>query len=306
MQALVVDISAPAGLRPAEVEDPVPAPDEALVAVRAVSLNFGDVNSVKAGLFEPGAVPGYEAAGIVEVEARDGSGPPRGARVATFGLDGAWATRRAVPVRELAVVPAGVELGAASTLPAAGVSALRAVRRLGPIVGRRVLITGASGGVGRYAVQLATMGGAEVIAAVGSEARGEGLADLGAAEVVVGIKRIAGPVHGVLETVGGQVLADAFAVLADGGSLQSIGCASGEPTTFEPLATVSDPHRVLETFMAGAAMGEDTRYLAALLAAGRLRPQVGWRGGWDRFAEAIEALCGRRVAGKAVLDVAAD
>ena len=304
MQALVVDTSAPVGIRLAEVADPVPAPDEAVVAVRVVSLNFGDVNSVKIGLFGEGDVPGYDAAGVVEAAAGDGSGPPVGARVATFGLDGAWATRRVVPARELAVVPANVELGAASTLPAAGVSALRAVRRLGAVAGRRVLITGASGGVGRYAVQLAALAGADVIASVGSAARGEGLAELGAAEVVVGLDRIDEPVDGVLETVGGQALAGAFALLGDGGSLQSIGCASDEPTTFEPLATVSDPHRVLETFMAGLSMGEDIRYLAELLAAGRLEPQIGWRGEWGRFADAIAALRGRRVAGKAVLDVA--
>lgn len=304
MQALVVNRGAPSRICFAEVPDPIPAPDEAVVAVRAVALNFGDVSSVMIGLFEEGDVPGYEAAGIVEMAAADGSGPPVGARVTSFGFAGAWATRRAVPARELAIVPEGVELGAASTLPAAGVSALRAVRRLGAVSGRRVLITGASGGVGRYAVQIAALAGAEVIASVGSEARGAGLAELGADQVVVGLDAIGEPVHGVLETVGGQVLADAFALLGEGGSLQSIGAASNEPTTFEPLATVSDPHRSLETFMAGESMGEDAGYLAGLVAAGRLRPQIGWRGEWRRFEEAITALLGRRVAGKAVLDVA--
>ncbi|HET6259246.1 MAG TPA: hypothetical protein VFE39_11400 [Pseudonocardia sp.] len=73
------------------------------------------------------------------------------------------------------MVPDEVDLGAAAAVPVAGVTALRALRRLGFLTGRRVLITGASGGVGGYAVQLAASAGAHVIASVGSAARGEGL-----------------------------------------------------------------------------------------------------------------------------------
>lgn len=79
---------------------------------------------------------------------------------------------------ELAVLPDAVDTGTAAALPVAGVTALRALRGLGPLLGRRVLITGASGGVGRFAVQLAARAGAHVIAAVGSAARGAGLSAL--------------------------------------------------------------------------------------------------------------------------------
>ena len=98
----------------------------------------------------------------------------------TLGWSGAWAELRAVDTGELAVLPDGVEHGAAATLPVAGVTALRALRRTGPALGRRVLITGASGGVRRFAVQLAARAGAHVIAAVGRPERGAGLAELGA------------------------------------------------------------------------------------------------------------------------------
>ncbi|WP_225987003.1 zinc-binding dehydrogenase [Streptomyces spectabilis] len=87
---------------------------------------------------------------------------------------------------DLAVVPDAVDLGAAGALPVAGVSALQAVRRLGTIEGRRVLVTGASGGVGRFAVQLAALAGAHVIASTGSPERAAGLRELGAAETVQG------------------------------------------------------------------------------------------------------------------------
>ena len=96
-----------------------------------------------------------------------------GARVVTFGWAAGWAELRAVDTGELAVLPDGVDHDAAAALPVAGVTALRALRRLGPVLGRRVLITGASGGVGRFAVQLAARAGAHVVAAAGrSAARG--------------------------------------------------------------------------------------------------------------------------------------
>jgi NADPH2:quinone reductase len=80
-------------------------------------------------------------------------------------------------------------------------------------------LTGASGGVGRFAVRLASIAGGHVIAAVGSAARGEGLAEAGADEVVVGLQGIGTPVDVVLDSVGGPHLVAAWQLLAPGGSL---------------------------------------------------------------------------------------
>jgi NADPH2:quinone reductase len=233
------------------------------------------------------------------------TGPPVGTRVVGFDGAGGWAQRRAVPTENLAVLPDSVDFGQAAALPVAGVTALQALRRLGPVVGRRVLVTGASGGVGRFAVQLAARAGAHVIAAVGSAARGAGLTDLGAAEVVVGLADITEPVFGVLDNVGGQLLAEAFSLVADGGSAQSIGMASNQPTTidFEAERQLGVRKR-LEPFTVRTPFGPDLAYLVELLAAGEIDPQVGLRASWEDVAEAAEALLGRRVAGKAVLDVA--
>jgi NADPH:quinone reductase-like Zn-dependent oxidoreductase len=198
-----------------------------------------------------------------------------------------------------------VDFGPAAALPVAGVTALQALRRLGPVVGRRVLITGASGGVGRFAVQLAARAGAHVIAAVGSHARGAGLKELGAAEVVVGLAHVTEPVFGVLDNVGGQLLADAFRLVDDGGSAQSIGMASNQPTTIDFEAERQfGVHKRLEPFTVRAPFGPDLAYLVELLADGQIDPQIGLRTSWDDVAEAAEALLDRRVAGKAVLDVA--
>ena len=303
MRAVIYDPQARANLRLTDVDEPVVADSEALVEVRATALNFGEVHFIDR-MRKPGEIPGWDAAGVVVAAAADGSGPPVGSRVVGFNGAGGWAQRRAVPTESLAVLPDSVDFGRAAALPVAGVTALQALRRLGPVVGRRVLITGASGGVGRFAVQLAARAGAHVIAAVGSAARGVGLTDLGAAEVVVGLGDVTEPVFGVLDNVGGQLLAEAFRLVDDGGSAQSIGMASNQPTTIDFEAERQfGVHKRLEPFTVGTPFAPDLAYLVELLTAGEIDPQVGFRTSWEDVAEAAEALLDRRVAGKAVLDV---
>jgi len=301
VRALVHDPAAPFGLRLGEAPDPVPPATQALVQIGAMSLNFGELDLI-ADRTEPGGVPGWDAAGVVVRGAADGTGPPPGARVVTFGWSGAWAQLRAVETDEMATLPDAVDLGAASAVPVAGVTALRAVRALGPIAGRRVLVTGASGGVGRFAVQLAARAGAEVIASVGSPARGAGLAGLGASRVVTGLEGVPA-VAGVLDTVGGPQLAAAFGLLEEGGSALWIGNASREPVTLDLPHPGQRGNTHLSTFTVGDRQGPDLAHLVDLLASGELDPQVGWRGPWERAHEAAEALLSRRIAGKAVLDV---
>ena len=303
--AMVHDPDSPSGLRRAAVPDPVPAPGAALVAVAATSLNILDIAYAEA-IHGLGGIPGEDAAGVVVAAAADGTGPPEGTRVATFGMGGALATQRAVATADIGVVPDGVDLAVAAALPAAGVTALRALRRLGPLLGRRVLVTGAAGGVGRYAVQLAALGGAHVVAQVGSPERGAGLPALGAAEVVTDLTGVA-PVDGVVDNVGGPQLAAAVALLAEGGVALAVGQASGQPTTIDFEAERRrGGRRAVEVFTVDtgyAGFGRDIEELLGMVAAGRLDPQVGWRGSWDRAGEAAEALRGRRVAGKAVVEI---
>ena len=303
MRAVIYDPQARANLRLADVDEPAAAESEAVIQVRATALNFGEVHFLDR-MRKPGEVPGWDAAGVVVHAAADGSGPPVGSRVVGFHGAGGWAQRRTVPTENLAILPDSVEFGPAAALPVAGVTALQALRRLGPVVGRRVLITGASGGVGRFAVQLAARAGAHVVAAVGSEARGAGLRDLGAAEVVVGLADITERVFGVLDNVGGQMLAEAFSLVGDGGSAQSIGMASNQPTTIDFEAErLSGAQKSLEPFTVRTPFGADLGYLVALLAAGEIDPQIGLRSSWNEVSDAAAALLDRRVAGKAVLDV---
>ncbi|MCG5220106.1 zinc-binding dehydrogenase [Streptosporangium sp. KLBMP 9127] len=300
MRALVVDLDVPGSLRLGTAAEPQPAPHQLVLDVRHISLNRGEV--AFAGSRPSGTVHGYDASGVVVHAAADGTGPAVGARVAAFGA-GAWAERMAVDTTAVAEVPSRVDLADAAALPMAGITALRTLRSRS-ILGRRVLITGAAGGVGRYAVQLAALGGAHVIASVGSAARADGLVKLGAHEVVVGLDGIDQPVDLILDNVGGPQLAAAWELLAPGGGVQNIGWASGEPAVFAPYSLFSiGPAKTMSTFGDVHEVGPDLGTLLTFVAAGRLSPEVDWRGSWERVAEAAQALLDRRIAGKAVLDV---
>jgi NADPH:quinone reductase len=303
MRAIIVDPSAPAGLRLADVPEPAVGPSQVLLEVHHASLNHGDLNDARSGRVPPGGLLGSDAAGVVVQAAADGRGPAAGTRMVALA-SGAFAERTAVHVGALAEVPPSVDLAQAAALPVAGVAALRALRAAGSVLGKRVLVTGASGGVGRFAVQLAAQAGAQVIASVGAAARGEGLGEAGADQVVVGLDGIDQPVDVVLDNVGGPQLVAAWELLAPGGSLHSIGWTAGEPAVFPPYSTIGPPKSLTSFLNQGAAGGELTT-LVQLVAAGRLAVPVGWRGPWEQVAEAAQALLGRRVNGKAVLDVRA-
>jgi NADPH:quinone reductase-like Zn-dependent oxidoreductase len=184
----------------------------------------------------------------------------------------------------------------------AGLAALRSLRAAGPASGKRVLVTGASGGVGRFAVQLAAHAGAHVIASVGSVGREEGLAKAGADEVLIGLAGLDRPVDIVIDNVGGPQLVEAWRLLAPGGSLQSVGWTSGQPAVFPPYSTIG-PAKSLNSFVNEGESDADLAILVQLVAEGSLCAEIGWRGSWERVAEAATALRGRRVSGKAVLDI---
>ncbi|MFJ3624382.1 zinc-binding dehydrogenase [Streptomyces iakyrus] len=305
VRALVVDPSVPAAVRLAEVPDPVPGPDQVLVEVSHASLNYGDLNDARSGRVPVGAVLGSDAAGVVVQAAADATGPAVGTQVVALTA-GAFAERVAVDVGALAQVPKSLRLAQAVALPVAGVAALRSLRAAGLGPDKRVLVTGASGGVGRFAVQLAARAGAHVIASVGSADRGQGLAEAGADEVLIGLEGLEGlerPVDVVVDNVGGPQLVLAWNLLAPGGSVQSVGWTSGQPAVFAPYATVG-PAKSLTSFVIEGDVGPDLAVLTELAAEGALGVEIGWQGTWDRFEEAAEALRGRRISGKAVLEVA--
>ncbi|MFF4473534.1 zinc-binding dehydrogenase [Streptomyces sp. NPDC001599] len=246
---------------------------------------------------------------MVVQAAADGSGPAEGERVVTLGEAG-WAELRAVPANRIGTAPYDADSGALSTVPVAGLSALHVLRRMGPVLGRRVMVTGASGGVGRYAVQLAARAGAHVVAISRNPAQADGLRALGAHEVLPEPAAARQSVSAVLDNVGGQYLVDAFAALSAGGVLYSVGRSSEADVVLSPEALLGDGGRhersIRTFFLLGdptADFSGDLTWLAGEIAAGRLDPGISWRGPWTRHSEAVQALLDRRLHGKAVLDL---
>ncbi|MER7000560.1 zinc-binding dehydrogenase [Streptomyces sp. NPDC000410] len=309
MRALVVDHTSPGHLSLTDVPAPRPAAHEALVRVESVSLNFGEVHEAARPETPDGTVLGWDAAGVVVQAAADGSGPAEGERVVTLGQTG-WAELRAVPAALLGTAPKDADPGALSTVPVAGLSALHVLRRMGSLLGRRVMITGASGGVGRYAVQLAARAGAYVVAISRNPAQAAGLRALGAAEAHPEPAAVRLPVSAVLDNVGGQHLVDAFASLSAGGTLFSVGRSSGTDVVLSPDALLGNEGRhdrsIRTFFLFGdptTDFSADLTWLAEEVAAGRLDPGISWRGPWTRHSEAVQVLLDRRLHGKAVLDL---
>ncbi len=303
MRALIVDPHAPAHLTLGEAPNPRPAPYQALVKIAAISLNHGELPELSGAA--TGSIPGWDAAGTVVEAAANGEGPAVGTRVVTWGPNGAWAELRAVDVDKLAPLPPNVDMAAASTIPVAGLTALRALRVVGSVLGKHVLVTGASGGVGRYAVQLGHRAGAYVIAVVGNAQRGAGLRELGADAVVTDLETIQTPLHVVIDNVGGPQLVSAYQRLAPQGILVSIGYASHEPAVFPPYGTVGPGRSILAFGLtsAGGNIADDLGYLVSLIDTHQLDPQIGWQGEWVDAAKAVRLLLERKVAGKAVLQI---
>ncbi|MEU6375719.1 zinc-binding dehydrogenase [Streptomyces sp. NPDC046909] len=305
MRALIVDQEVPGRLRPGDAPDPEPGPGQVLVEVRHTSLNAAELYFAEHGA--PGQVIGFDSAGVVVRAAANGAGPEAGSRVVGFGEGGGFAALRALDVADLAVVPDGVDLGEAATLPVAAGTALRALEQAGPLLGRRVLVTGASGGVGGFAVQLAALGGAYVIGVAGSADGRRWVGELGADEVVAGPQEVTDPVDIVIDNVGGTQLVAAYRLLTSGGNLQSVGWASGGDAVLPVGSTLGSPapRSVVSVYNGGGLTDRRAQLdrLLALVAAGKLRVPVGWRGPWDKVADAVAALSERRLWGKAVLDV---
>lgn len=187
-------VNTPGGPEPVairDVPDPQPKPNEAVVAVHAFSLNRGELRLLQ--VRPEGWRPGQDIAGIVLKQAADGTGPAAGTRVVALCDWEGWAERAGVPSHRIAPLADKVSFAEAAALPVAGLTALRTLRHGEPLFGKRVLITGAAGGVGNLAVQLAARFGARVTAVVGNRERASVLDGLGAVDIPDRHRRGTGP-----------------------------------------------------------------------------------------------------------------
>ena len=311
MRAVVVEVGSPNRLVLREVEEASPAPSEALIRVAAVSLNRGEVRRA-AATSQDGFRPGWDVAGTVKRAAEDGSGPPEGTRVVGLLEAGAWAELAAVPTRSLAALPEGVSFAQAATLPVAGLTALYTLEKGGGLLGKNVLITGASGGVGLFACRLAHLAGAHVVGLIRSADREALVREAGAHAVVAGNDVSAAREHGpydlVLESVGGEVLAGTLAMLATGGTCVSLGVSAGAESTFDVRSFYFTGGATLYGFfifyeVLARPASEGLVRLLRLVTEGTLQPHIELEVPWEEIGDVAGRLVDRDYAGKAVLHV---
>jgi NADPH:quinone reductase-like Zn-dependent oxidoreductase len=310
IRAVVVDPSSPQGLAVKPVDLLPAGPDEVTVRVTAVSLNRGEVRRATSQ-GNLGDRPGWDFAGVVEERAANGSGPAAGSRVVGLLPSGAWAERVRAPSHAVAALPDAVTDAQAATLPVAGLTALHALRQGGLLLGRKVLVDGASGGVGDLAVQLAAASGALVWGQVRQSQFRAAIADWCGNRIVLDadLKAAAphGPFHLILDSIGGAALAAALTILAPGGTCVHFGVSESAISTIASrdffgtggvklygLMLFHELRRV-EPAVDGLTL------LAGLVAARVLRPHIAVEAPWTEIGPIARQLLDRAFAGKAVL-----
>lgn len=288
----------------ADIEDPRPAANEALVRIAAVSINRGQANVLR--LSEPGWCPGWDLAGEVAAPAKDGTGPSAGTRIVGWVPTNAWAEFVSVPTSSLAPIPEAVDLAVAATLPVAGITALRTLQFGGEIDGKNVLIVGGAGGVGSFAVQIAKSKGAIVTATAHGAERQAYVQSLGAETVVNGAEDAQDEYDLILESAGGISLAESLRKVKPGGVVVSFGNSSKQETTLNIVDFYRRNRASLHAFALVApgessAMGADLESLLRLFQDGDIAETQVLQRPWTEACEAIGDLEARAVIGKSVL-----
>jgi NADPH:quinone reductase-like Zn-dependent oxidoreductase len=312
IRAIVVDTDAPGRLaiKPVQLRDP--DRDEVGVRVTAISLNRGETRRALQ-VADPGWRPGWDFAGIVEAEAADGSGPKAGTRVVGLLPSGAWAEKVNCRSHAVGALPDAVSDAQASTLPVAGLTALHALRQGGLLLGRKVLVDGATGGVGHIACQLAHAAGAYVWGHVRRPEHRAAVAAWTGGRYVVGRELSAAKDHApywlIVDSVGGSALQAALGMLAPNGTCVTLGISEGPTVTFESrdffgtggarLYGLTLFHELMSVERAGIGLG----LLAGLIEAGKLTPQIAIEAKWSEVGAIARRLIDRDFTGKAVLHV---
>jgi NADPH2:quinone reductase len=313
VKAIVVsEFGGPEQLRVADAADPAPGAGQVRVAVQAAGVNPVDAENRAdgswAGLTAP-CILGYDVAGVIESLGAGVTGLSMGDRVMamTHFPDGAggYAELAVVNADQIAPIGAGTSFAEAAATPLAAGTAQVVLSRLALKPGSRLLVLGASGGVGLFLLQLAAAQGI-VVVAVGRRAMHGQMLGLGAACCIdytsedVGQRAISlagGPADAIADLVGGVSLSAAMAALRPAGQIAAI--ATPE-LGLDPLLDANITfHGVLVKDD-----GQRTRALALLLAERALRPVISHLLPLSQAAEAHRILEGKHAGGKIVLTVA--
>ncbi len=310
----------PSSVSVEEVDDPVPSDGQVAVDVTAAAVNFPDVLVVadQYQLHVPVPfTPGSEFAGTVRSLGPGVEGLSVGDRVVGAALIGAFAEQIVVATGALQPVEPGVDLETAAASGVAHRTAYHALRSMAQVATDEwVVVLGAAGGVGLAAVELATVLGARVVAAVSTPEKAACCLEKGAAAAIVygtenlkeRIKEVTGGgADVVVDPVGGRYSEQALRALRWGGRFVTVGFASGEipriPLNLVLLKGVVISGFAMEGFSRNRPEDEsrDRAELAALLASGAVRPHISASYPLDQAAQALADLSERRATGKVLI-----
>jgi NADPH:quinone reductase-like Zn-dependent oxidoreductase len=223
-----------------------------------------------------------------------------------------WAERVALPTTDIAEIPDDVSDTAAATLPVAGLTALYALERCERLLASRVLVTGATGGVGYFACQLARLMGAHVTALLRRRDQEALAQSLGVNATLVSPDaaelEAVGKFRAIVDGVGGPTLGRLLARLDDDGRAILYGVSAGQETSL----TIRDLMLTGKGRVEGFYLTRDIQIeraskglsrLLELLADGRLRTLVSVDADWSAVGEVAARLMARDFAGKAVLRI---
>jgi NADPH:quinone reductase-like Zn-dependent oxidoreductase len=301
-----------------EVATPTPSDDEVLVKIHAASVYAGDWHALTGSPFYLRLFSGFrgprneilgdDVAGRVEAVGRDVHGFQPGDEVFGISNGGAFAEFKCVPEKWLARKPANVPYEEASTVPAAAITALQGLRDKGQIqAGQRVLINGASGGVGTFAVQLAKSFGAEVTG-VCSTSKADLVRSIGADHVIDYTKddfTNSGQRYDLIFAVAGsRSISDYRRALRPQGIYVCAGGSTAQyfqATLLGPLLSIVGNKKMCG--MLGIPKQDDLAFLIELVQDGRLKPVIDRRFPLSEVPEALRYYGEGRVRGKIVITV---
>jgi NADPH:quinone reductase len=313
-----------------EVRDDWPArpcgPTQVRISTRAASVNFPDVLVIR-GLYQMKPdlpfVPGNECSGVVTEVGADLRGIAEGDRVLSLLGTGAFSTDvvATTPYQQVLRIPDAMSWEDAAAFNLTYGTAMHGLHRRGAVQpGDVVLITGAAGGCGLAAVQIAKAMGARVIAVAGGATK-TGLAAENGADATIDhhdggsvaeqVRELTDG-HGadvVFDTVGGSDVRDLLRAMAWNGRFLVVGFAGGEIPTFRANQTILKSISIVGVAYGASAIADpaanrrDFDQLFAWYGAGLVRPHIGHRFPLEQAADAIRVVGERRALGKVVVDL---
>ena len=306
-----------------DLPSPKPGPGEAVVSVKAASLNFPDVLIIQNKYqFKPPLPfsPGSELAGIVKEVGAGVAGVEADDRVMAFTTYGAFAEEVKVEASRLLPMPRGMEFDAAAAFLLAYGTSDHALSDRGALrPGETLLVLGAAGGVGLAAVEIGKAIGARVIACASSPEKLQVCAQHGADATIdyarqdlrEGIKALTGGkgVDVIYDAVGGQYSEPAFRSIAWRGRHLVVGFAAGEIPKLPLNLALLKGASVVGVFWGDFVRREPAQFAATLrrlgrwYEEGRLRPHISRTFALGDAPEALKLMAARQVTGKVVLRI---